>query len=88
MTKIDALARAAGFIKPREAMTCADPDKVEEFAGIDIVAEPLMPEGWIGMRTDKGVMCMGPDGKSLWVPAFDPDDLLKKTFTLKEPSSE
>ena len=86
MPKIDMLARAAGFRKPNGTLTCSDPSKVAEFAGIDIIAEPTMPEGWLGMRTERGVMCMGPDGKSFWVPAFNPDDLLKKTFTLEEES--
>jgi hypothetical protein len=88
MNKIDALARDAGFRKSGEAMTCSTLGKGGELAGIDIIVEPLMPEGWLGMRTDKGVMCMGPDGKSFWVPAFDLDDLLKKPFAPREQSNE
>jgi len=84
MARIDALARAAGFRKSNEITTCSDSSKVDAFAGIDIIGSPLMPEGWIGMRTDKGVMCIGPEGKSVWVPAFELTDMLKVTYTAKE----
>ncbi len=84
MSQIDRIARDAGFTNSEDLMTCTDPSKVTQFSGIDIVGEPLMPEGWLGMRADKGVMCLGPDGKSLWVPAFDLNNLLEKKFGLKE----
>jgi hypothetical protein len=82
MGDVDRMARAAGFINSSEVTTCTDPDKVTEFAGIDIVASPTMPEGWVGMRTDKGVMCMGPGGNSLWVPAFDLQEFINRPMRM------
>ncbi len=71
MAKLDDLARAAGFKKAGEICTSCDPEKVSEIGGMDIIADPLMPEGWFALRSDKGAMCVGPKG-SFWVPAFDP----------------
>ena len=77
---LDQMARDAGFRKPGEAQTCnVDPEKP---FGIDLFETRLTPEGWIGMRTDKGVTCLGPNGESFFVPTFDPDEFMRRKFMI------
>lgn len=83
MTPGERIAYQAGFRKSGEIMTSTDPRKVGEFSGMDILSEPLMPEGWFALRTDEGALCVGPKG-SFWVPAFDPDEIVKRKFTIYE----
>ena len=64
------MTRAAGFTKSGEACTANVQTDADKALGLDIVTTPIMPEGWLGMRTDKGVICMGPAG-SFWVPFYD-----------------
>jgi len=67
-------ARDAGFLTQdeisRQHTTC-NAEAPENSIGLDVVPSNIMPEGWFGLRTSKGVMCVGPNG-SFWVPAFDP----------------
>ena len=79
MNSIDEIARAAGFRKANEISTNNDQTKVAEFGGMDIIGEPLMPKGWFAMRGKNGAICVGPK-RTFYVPAFDPDELMKKTF--------
>lgn len=74
------MARGAGF-KTREDQLRAQTSNAatgQSFAGMDIVETGIMPEGWIGLRTDKGVMCVGPKG-SIWVPAYESPLHLRET---------
>jgi len=69
MTPVELIARQAGFRKADEITTNnTAPTKA---LGLDVVPSEIMPEGWLGLRTEKGVTCMGPDGQVFFVPAFD-----------------
>lgn len=70
MAQLDDMARAAGFTKPGEARTANMAIDADKPLGFDVVTTPIMPEGWFGMRTDKGVICVGPNG-SFWVPFYN-----------------
>lgn len=70
MAYIDTLARSAGFLKAGETTANAAPETGGTFADMDVIGSPVMPEGWLGMRTERGVMCVGPSG-SFWVPFYN-----------------
>ena len=70
MKQIDIIAREHGFLSYEDLVrqTTASKEPVGEIFGVDIIGEPLMPEGFFGLRTESGVMACGPNGNSLWVP--------------------
>ncbi len=70
MRAIDMLAKDAGFHKPGEALACNTVENGERLLGMDVVASPLMPEGFFALRTEKGAMVIG-QRCSFWVP-FSP----------------
>ncbi|MEP2955504.1 MAG: hypothetical protein ABJN39_09195 [Sulfitobacter sp.] len=64
MATIEQMAREAGFRKAGETMAC---NATLEDMGFDVVSTPIMPEGFIALRTERGAMILGPKG-SHWVP--------------------
>lgn len=67
MKSIDEMAREAGFTQAGETVLAnASPPDGKVF-GMDVVAAPIMPEGFVALRTERGAMVMGPKG-SFWVP--------------------
>lgn len=81
---LEDLARQAGFFSKdgilQSATSSRAPDR-EQIFGMDFVPTPIMPKGWIGMRTEKGVMCVGPSG-SFWVPASDWREMVSRAAPL------
>lgn len=76
-------ARDAGFLTRDEMLGQSTVNNAsnDQILGMDVVSSRIMPEGWFGLRTEKGVMCVGPKG-SFWVPAFDLDKIMNKKFEL------
>jgi|GEM_PF-4333871 len=74
VSKVDILARKAGFLKAGEISTCADPDKVEELGGIEIIESPYLPEGYSAFKTKGGAMVIPPNGKPFFIPVFGMND--------------
>lgn len=66
---IDQIARAAGFRKAGEAQTCNTSAEPTQAFGLDIVTEPLMPEGFIAIRNERGAVILGPKGAH-YVPFY------------------
>jgi hypothetical protein len=66
--RIDQMARDAGFLKAGELTTSSAASEGETVFGMDVVKEPLMPEGYFALRTEKGALVVAPSGKRFWVP--------------------
>ncbi len=79
MSGIDNLAYDAGFRKAGEVTTSTASEQEDNFHGLEVIPTRLMPEGWFGLRTEKGVTCVGPKG-TFFVPAFDLEGMLNKAF--------
>lgn len=70
MRTIDKITHGAGFRKAGKIST--NNIDTEQTFGMDIVPSEIMPEGWLGLRTERGCLCLAPSGKTIWVPAFNP----------------
>ncbi|MAI35065.1 MAG: hypothetical protein CMM07_25785 [Rhodopirellula sp.] len=64
------MAYAAGFRKAGERTTANTSERDDQFLGMSIVEMELMPEGWLGLRSQKGCMLMGPNGQAQFVPFY------------------
>jgi hypothetical protein len=67
MTPIERMAYDAGFRQDGDAFTSSVDVGPGNAFGMDIVTAPLMPDGFMAIRTEKGAMVIGPNG-AIWVP--------------------
>lgn len=70
MKRAEQMAREAGFVTDTERAkqsTCNAPEPDGKIAGFDVVATPIMPEGFVAFRTAGGATVLGPKG-SFFVP--------------------
>ena len=66
MTPGERIAFDAGFRRPDQITTANNPDKAS-FCGMDVVTSPLMPEGYVAFRTERGALIIPPDKPSWWL---------------------
>lgn len=71
MLSVDEMAYEAGFRKVGERLTSNTATDPAQALGMDIVSSPIMPEGYVALRTERGAMVVGPKG-SYWVPFWPP----------------
>lgn len=78
---IERIAFEAGFRKADEIHTSAIGEA--EVLGLELIESSIMPEGWVGLRTDKGALCFGPGGM-IWVPAFNFEEFAARPMTINQ----
>lgn len=79
MSTIEEMAREAGFLSEADILgrtTNSMSEPTSDAMVMEFVPSNIMPDGWFGLRTDKGVMCVGLKG-SFWVPAFDVQEMME-----------
>lgn len=67
MNPVDKAAWDAGFRKSGETRTCSLAN--DKMFDMDLIKDERMPRGWVGLRTEQGVLCIGPKG-SFFVPSM------------------
>lgn len=68
---VDQIAREAGFRKAGEMVASNvasdEPTPSLTLDDLNIVPSHIMPEGWFGLRTDKGVLIRTDKGKTFFL---------------------